>query len=55
MEKEQKEADKYLNENIEEAKTSHDKACEVYRNYVGKAETMEERIRRINLFRCGGG
>jgi hypothetical protein len=47
-------ADKYLDENIVDARTDHDKACELYRNYVGKAETFEERKRRINRFRCGG-
>lgn len=47
-------ADKYLADNIVDARTDHDKACEVYRNYVGKAETTEERLRRINMFRCGG-
>lgn len=46
-------ADKYLNENIVEARTNHDKACELYRNYVGSAETFEERRRRINKFRGG--
>ena len=45
--------DKYMDNSIEQAKTSHDKACEVYRNYVGEAETWEERVRRINRFRCG--
>jgi hypothetical protein len=29
------------------------KACNLYRNHVGKAETQEERIKRINEFRCG--
>lgn len=48
------EADDYLSENIEEARKNHGKACEVYRNYVGRAETREERIRRINSFRGGG-
>lgn len=48
------EADKYLADNIIEARNNHDKACEVYRNYVGTAETQEERLRRINAFRCGG-
>lgn len=47
-------ADEYLANNIVEARADHDKACEVYRNYVGKAETQEERLRRINMFRCGG-
>lgn len=47
-------ADKYLDENIIEARTDHDKARELYRNYVGTAETFEERARRIHRFRCGG-
>jgi hypothetical protein len=47
-------ADKYLLDNIIEARNDHDKACEIYRNYVSQAETQEERIRRINFFRCGG-
>ena len=46
--------DNYLSENIIEARNNHDKACEIYRNYVGKSETYEERLRRINAFRCGG-
>ncbi len=46
--------DSYLSDNIVEARTDHDKAVEVYRNYVGSAETSEERLRRINAFRCGG-
>ena len=46
--------DSYLADNIVEARTDHKKAVEVYRNYVGSAETDEERIRRINAFRCGG-
>ncbi len=45
--------DKYLKDNIEAAKKDRNKACEVYRNYVGDAETWEERKRRINKFRCG--
>ena len=48
------EADRYLEDNIVEARTDHDKACDVYRNYVCKAETPKERLRRINMFRCGG-
>lgn len=47
-------SDKYLDKNIVKARTNHDKACEVYRNYVFKAETHEERVRRIQGFRCGG-
>jgi hypothetical protein len=47
-------ADKYLDENIVDARTDHNKACELYRNYVGKAKTDEERTRRIHRFRCGG-
>lgn len=46
--------DNYLAENIVEARTNHEKACEIYRNYVGKAETYKERLRRINAFRCVG-
>ena len=46
--------DDYLAENIIEARKDHDKACELYRNYVRNSETQEERIRRINAFRCGG-
>jgi hypothetical protein len=46
--------DKYLQDNIVEARNNHEKACDVYRNYVGKAETWEERKERINKFRCGG-
>jgi len=37
----------------EEAKKDFNKACDLYRNYVGRAETWEERKRRINKFRCG--
>lgn len=48
------EADQYLTENIEEAKADTDKAFDLYRNYVGGAETREERMRRIQRFRCGG-
>tara|TARA_R110001592_G_scaffold262565_1_gene527650 strand:- start:27463 stop:27828 length:366 start_codon:yes stop_codon:yes gene_type:complete len=43
--------DNYLAENIAEAKINHDKAVEVYSKYVGKAETDQERLRRINAFR----
>ncbi len=37
----------------DESKKDFDKACELYRTYVSTAETEEERIIRINLFRCG--
>lgn len=47
-------ADKYLDENIVEARTDHDKACDLYRKYVHEAEDFEERRRRINRFRSGG-
>lgn len=50
----QKESDKFFDENVKEAKTDKNKACDLYRNYVGKAETDEERKRRINRFRSGG-
>ena len=46
--------DNYLANNIVEARNNHDKACEVYRNYVGSSKTIEERLRRIHAFRCGG-
>lgn len=36
------------------SKTSFDKAVDVYRKYVGTAETPEERAKRIRRFRCGG-
>lgn len=36
--------DAYLDANIVEARTDFDKACDLYRSYVGKAETREERI-----------
>lgn len=32
---------------------SPDEAWDVYRAYVGKSKTREERLRRINIFRCG--
>lgn len=37
----------------QEAKTDINKAIDLYRSFVGKAETMEEKIKRINKFRCG--
>lgn len=46
--------DDYLEANIVEARDNHEKACEIYQNYVGSSETLEERKRRINRFRCGG-
>lgn len=46
--------DNYLADNIVKARDNHEKACEIYRNYVGSSETREEKLRRINLFRCGG-
>ncbi|WP_162926921.1 hypothetical protein [Flavobacterium psychrotrophum] len=46
-------ADTYFEQNKEAAKTDFDKACSLYRGYVGKAETREERQRRINQFRRG--
>ena len=45
--------DKMFDAKKSEAKEDFDKACELYRSYVGGAETQEERIRRINRFRCG--
>jgi len=37
----------------EEAKTDFNKACDLYRSYVGSAETRDERLERIKRFRCG--
>ena len=31
-----------------------DDIINLYKSYVGKAETYEQRKRRINRFRCGG-
>ena len=42
-----------FNQEKEEAKKDFDKACDLYRSYVGSAETQEERLRRIHTFRCG--
>jgi len=53
MNKLQKDADKNFDLNKEDAKTDFDTRCDLYRSYVGKAETFEERKRRINRFRCG--
>lgn len=47
------EADNFFHSNKKEAKTDFDLACELYRNYVGSAKTIEERMRRIREFRCG--
>jgi len=38
---------------MQEAKKDFNKACDLYRSYVGSAETWEERKERINIFRCG--
>jgi len=46
-------ADNFFNDNKEAAKKDFDKACDLYRGYVSKDETWEERKRRINMFRCG--
>lgn len=46
-------ADTNFDEKKEEAKKDFDKAADLYRSYVGEAETWEERKRRINRFRCG--
>ena len=45
--------DKEFNSKKEEAKTDFNKACDLYRNYVSKSETWEERMERIQRFRCG--
>lgn len=45
------------NKKLAKGKSSKDctfeEAVKVYRQTVGKAETREERLRRINDFRCG--
>ena len=46
-------ADELLQANINKAKHNFADAVKLYRGYVGKAETDEERKRRINRFRCG--
>jgi hypothetical protein len=43
----------YFNENIDLAKINHQLACEIYRNYMSGSQTIEERLERINRFRCG--
>ena len=53
QDKKNTEADNYFESNKQEAKSDFDKACDLYRNYVGKSETIEERMRRIRNFRCG--
>lgn len=45
--------DKNFDSKKEEVKHDFDKTVELYREYVVSAETQEERIRRINKFRCG--
>ena len=39
---------------IIEARTDFHKAASLYRSYVGKSESYEDRLTRINRFRCGG-
>lgn len=39
---------------FQEAKTNFDKACDLYRNYVGGSTSDEDRSERIRRFRCGG-
>lgn len=51
--KSQQSADENFEQKKEAAKTSHDRACDLYRSYVGSAKTTKERLRRINKFRCG--
>jgi len=46
-------ADLEFDSKKESAKEDFDKACDLYRSYVGTAETDSERYRRINKFRCG--
>ena len=51
--KEQVEIDQNFKNQKEAAKKDFNAACRLYRSYVGSAETLEERKRRIHNFRCG--
>lgn len=46
-------ADAHFHSNKEAAKKDFNLACDLWRSYVGKAETREERLRRIQEFRRG--
>lgn len=46
-------AESYFSNNIEAAKTDFNKAVDLYLNYVGKSETDDQRMDRINRFRSG--
>lgn len=46
--------DNNLSNAMNEANNDFDKLCDIYRNYVGKSETSEERFIRIQMFRCRG-
>ena len=48
-----KDAVDFFDQNKEAAKRDQDAAIDLYKRYVGSAETQEERLRRINKFRCG--
>ena len=37
----------------DDAKTDFNKACDLYRSYISTAETDEERLYRIRIFRRG--
>ena len=47
-------ADEDFKGRIDGAIVDHEKAVDLYRSYVGTAETMNERKRRIHNFRSGG-
>jgi hypothetical protein len=48
-----KQADAEFQSKKEAAKENTDLAYDLYRSYVGSAETQEERLRRIQMFRRG--
>ena len=45
--------DKEFDSKKDEAKKDFNKACDLYRSYVGESETWEERMSRIQRFRRG--
>ena len=45
--------DEQFEDQKDNAKNDFNAACDLYRPYVGSAETREERKRRIHKFRCG--
>ena len=54
QEEKPKNDEKEFDSKITEARTDFSKACDLYRSYVGKSGTYEQRLERINRFRGGG-